>query len=127
MMSFALKAQSFKVIVNAANDVTTLTQKDAANYYFKKKAKWPSGEKVAPVDLKKGNQAREDFSDQVLGKSVGAVKSYWQQFVFAGKGTPPTEHESDASVVDYVKSNPGALGYVSDGADVSGVKVVNIN
>ena len=121
-----LHAQSYKVIVNADNAVASLTKKEVSDIFLKKHIKWQSGEAIVPVDLSSKSSVREDFSNQVHGKSVSAVKSYWQQFVFAGKGTPPVEKNSDAEVIEYVKNNPGAIGYVSAGANVSGLKVINL-
>ena len=70
---------------------------------------------------------RGSFSKAIHGKSVSAVKAYWQQRVFSGRDVPPLEKDSDASVVNYVRNNPGAIGYVSENADVRGVRVIVID
>ena len=125
-LGLAVQAQSFKVVVNTNNPVSSLTKKELSDIFLKKHLKWQSGEVVIPVDLSSKSSVREDFSNQVHGKSVSAVKSYWQQFVFAGKGTPPVEKNNDDEVIDFVKRTPGAVGYVSAGANVSGLKVINL-
>ncbi len=126
-VALAMQAQSFRVVVNSNNPVVSITARDASDYFLKKETKWANGQTVVPVDLSPKSSVREDFSTFVHGKSVAAIKSYWQQFVFAGKGTPPIEKNTDAEVVEFVKKNPGAIGYVSVNADVSGVKVITIN
>lgn len=125
--SMALQAQSFKVIVNNSNPATSLSAGEVSNYFLKKTSKWSNGEKVVPVDLNADSAIREAFSKSVHKKSVGAIKSYWQQYVFAGSGTPPVEKNNDSDVLDYVRKNAGAIGYISSGADASGVKVITIN
>jgi ABC-type phosphate transport system substrate-binding protein len=45
--------------------------------------------------------------------------------VFSGKDVPPPEKGTDADVVAFVKSNPGAIGYVAAGS-ADGVKVVSL-
>jgi ABC-type phosphate transport system substrate-binding protein len=120
------KAQSYKVIVNSSNTVTSLSKSDVADMFMKKSAKWSNGEKIVPVDQKSNSSVRNSFSTEVVGKSVGAIKSYWQQYVFAGKGTPPVEKNSDQDIIEFVKSNPGAIGYVSSSANTDGVKVLTI-
>ena len=63
----------------------------------------------------------------MLHKSVSAVKSYWQQQIFSGRGVPPTERSTDSEVLAYVRSNPNAIGYVSSAAALGGsVKVVTV-
>jgi ABC-type phosphate transport system substrate-binding protein len=125
--SVASHAQTFKVIVNSQNSVTALSSSEASNFFLKKTAKWKSGEKIVPVDLKADSPIREAFTKNVHKKTVGAIKSYWQQYVFAGSGTPPIEKNNDAEIIEYVKKNVGAIGYISATADVSEVKVVTIN
>lgn len=119
-------AQDFKIIVNSANGAAAITKKDATDIFLKKKSKWPTGEKAVAVDLGSSSAVRESFSSTVLGKSTSQVRAFWQQSVFAGGETPPQEVKTDAEVVEFVKSNPGAIGYVSSGASTAGVKTLAV-
>lgn len=125
-LTIGISAQ-YQVIVHKSNTATTITKGEVASYFLKKKKKWASGQKVVPVDQRSNSAVRKAFSSAVVGKSVGAMKSYWQQAVFSGRGTPPVEKASDQDVINFVKSNPGSIGYVSSGANVSSVKVIKIN
>lgn len=120
-------AQEFKVIVNSSNPVASLTQKEVSAYFLKKKTKWGDGTNVSPVDLNSTSSTRMSFSEEIHEKSVSSVKAYWQQSVFSGKAVPPTEKSSDGEIISYVKSNAGAIGYVSSGAGTNGVKVISVN
>ena len=82
---------------------------------------------MQPVDLKAGSAVREEFSRVVLGRSTDAVVSYWQAWVFSGRGSLPPEKSSDAEVIAYVKANPGAIGYISSTAQFEGVKVLEVS
>lgn len=124
--SSVLAGGGYKVVVNADNPSGDLKKKDVANFMLKKKSKWSHGEKVRPVDLKRDSDTREAFSKGVLNRSVSAVVTYWQQRVFAGRGLPPPMKGSDGGVLAYVRGNAGAIGYVSAGADTSGVKVLQV-
>ena len=74
-----------------------------------------------------GNVRWEGFSKSIHGKTAAAVKSYWNQQIFSGREVPPVEKKSDAEVLSFVRSTPGAIGYVSDTASTDGVRVVTIN
>jgi ABC-type phosphate transport system substrate-binding protein len=119
-------AQDFKVIVNSANSTTELPGDVAAKLFLKQTLKFPSGTAAQPVDQSKGSAVRASFSKAVLSRPVAAVETYWQQQIFAGKEVPPPAKSSDDEVIAFVKSNPGAIGYVSAGATTTGVKVVDI-
>lgn len=120
-------AQSFKVIVNEANATETISEKELSEIFLKTKVKWDDGSSIEPVDLNARSEVREAFSEQIHGRGVGAIRNHWQQAAFSGKGSAPIEKKSDGEVIDYVKANEGAIGYISSDADASGVKVLNIN
>jgi ABC-type phosphate transport system substrate-binding protein len=112
----------FRVIVHSSNGVGSVERDFAADIFLKKVTRWPGGETVKPVDLRSDNPVRRRFSDSVLKRSVGAVRSYWQQRIFSGRDVPPPELESDEAVVAYVARNAGAVGYVSGGTKLNGVR-----
>lgn len=119
-------AGGFILIVNRNNPVTALAATEVTKIFLKKAELWPDGTPVAPVDLNEGAPARDAFTRSVMRRSVAAVKSYWQQEIFAGREVPPPEQPSDADVVSTVRGLPGAIGYVSPGTPLTGVKTISI-
>ena len=118
--------QGYVVIVNEANRVATVSAAELSRMFMKKMNRWESGLDVVPVDLPESAAAREAFSAQVHGKAVSAVHAFWQQQIFSGRAVPPAEKASDEQVIAFVRSTPGAVGYVSAGASLSGVKRVQV-
>lgn len=127
LIATLLQAQSYKVIVNSSNPEASISASDLSKYFLKKTTKWANGEKVIPIDQSASSAVRGDFSKAALGKSVSAIKSYWQQYVFSGSGTPPIEKGSDAEVIEFVKNNAGAIGYISSTTNTNEVKVITVN
>ena len=124
-----LRAQDapLRVIVHAANPVTSVLRTELSDIFLKKVAAWKSGDPVVPVDQTESNEVRRLFSKRVLGRDVQAVKGYWQQAIFGGKNFPPLEKANDAEIVAFVGANPNAIGYVSVAAVLPGtVKVIRV-
>ena len=118
-------AAPFKLIVNASNPVTTLGKEQAAKLFYKKQRAWPNGDAAVPVDLVEQSPVRRAFSTRVLGKDAGAMKGYWQQMIFTGKGVPPIEKASELEAIAFVAATPGAVAYVASGTPLpAGVKPV---
>ncbi len=115
-----------KVVVNSANPLSELSSADVAGLFLKRIARFPGGGPAVPVDQAKGSATRGAFSRKLLGRPASAVDAYWQQQIFAGGELPPAVKPSDDDVVAFVKATPGAIGYVSAGASVAGVKVVTV-
>lgn len=117
----------YLVIVHPDNPVSRLDRRFVREAFLKKAVSWSNGRTICPVDLDERAPARRRFSDQVLNRSVEAVKSYWQQLIFSGRGVPPPELASDADVVQYVLRHPGALGYVEAGTALAGTRAVPVD
>jgi hypothetical protein len=115
---------AFRLIVHPKNPLVSIERDLAAQTFFKKVATWGHGGVIKPVDLPPDSPIRRKFSEDVLGRSVSAVRSYWLQIIFAGRGVPPPELKSDDDVVRYVLREPGAIGYVSGNADLHGARVL---
>ncbi|HXH42210.1 MAG TPA: substrate-binding domain-containing protein [Thermoanaerobaculia bacterium] len=125
-ISVIASAADFKVIVNSSNSSTKISKADLNAIFLKKMIKWSDGVPAAPVNQSKKSAVRDSFTAAVHGKSVAAVDSYWQQQIFSGRDVPPPEKASDAEVVAFVKSNPGAIGYVTNATATGGVKTVDV-
>ena len=118
---------TYRVIVNAANPASQISRTELARIFMKKRTTWESGTAVVVVDQTERSSTRAQFSNQVLGKDVAAMKSYWQQSLFSGRGVPPIEKASDVQVASFVAGNESAIGYVSSSAPLpAGVKVIEI-
>ena len=126
----ALRAQEagYRVIVNAANPVSSLEARDVSRMFRKEMTRWKDGSSVSPVDQRAQSSTRATFSQRVHRKSVPMMAEFWRQQIFSGRNVPPVEKASDAEVLEFVRSNPGAIGYVSERAALApDVKVVAVS
>jgi ABC-type phosphate transport system substrate-binding protein len=114
----------FVLIIHPMNPYQTVERTFVSDAFLKKTTRWPNGEVIKPVDLPAESPTRERFSQEVLKRSVSAVKNYWQQIIFSGRDVPPPELANDDAVVQYVSGHRGAIGYVSASARLPEAKVV---
>jgi ABC-type phosphate transport system substrate-binding protein len=124
--SSAAPGVSFRVVVNPSNPSNAVERRFLAEAFLKKTTRWADGSTIRPVDLNGESPVRQKFSEDVLGRSVVAVKNYWQQIVFSGRDLPPPELDTDDEVVRYVAKHDGAIGYVSGVVNVEHVKIVTV-
>ena len=117
----------YQVVVNDSRTVSSMTKKEIAALFRKNVTKWDDGLKVQPVDQGPSRSVREAFTEAVHGKSVASIKAYWQKMIFSGRATPPPELNNNTEVLDFVRQNSGAIGYVSAGTSLgSGVKSLRV-
>jgi ABC-type phosphate transport system substrate-binding protein len=120
------EAVNYKVIVHYSNPVTSLSREQVSKMLLKKVTEWPRGGEVRPVDLVDNSPVREMFCKEIHGKSVSAIKAFWQQRIFSGRDVPPPEKATDAEVISFVLERPEAIGYVSANTPIGRFKVLQI-
>ncbi|NRB37410.1 MAG: phosphate ABC transporter substrate-binding protein [Pseudomonadales bacterium] len=124
VLASTLSLAGVVVVVSTSNANTELDEKQIYNIYMGKSKSFPDGEKVLPIDQKKGSANREAFRESILQKSSSQLNTYWSRLIFTGKGTPPQESGNASVVKDLVGKNPNLIGYI-DSSDVdSSVKVL---
>jgi len=115
------------VIVHADNPVSSFTTREVSDLFLKKAGTFPDGTKAVPVDLGERSDVRGAFSRWIHRKTTSAIKAYWQQMIFSGRGVPPPEKSSTADVMAFVRGQRGGIGYVPQGTPLSpGVKAVTV-
>ncbi|MEO8550081.1 MAG: hypothetical protein ABI678_08905 [Kofleriaceae bacterium] len=116
----------FVIIVHPDNPVTSVTREFLRDAFLKKATDWSSGATIRPIDLATKFEVHDVFTHAILHKTPSQLRNYWNQQIFSGKGTPPVEADSLAALLDYVLTNPGAVGYLPPGASPARVKVVKV-
>jgi hypothetical protein len=116
----------FVVIVHAKNPISSITRTALSEMFLKRTVRWPDGEGVRPADLHTDSLIRQAFSEDVLLRSVVAVRRYWQQRIFSGRELPPPELDSEQAMLQFVENTRGSIGYVSVRTKLSNVKVLPI-
>lgn len=116
----------YQVIAHPGLALDRISKTELSDLFLKKTGRWGDGTRAFPVDQVETVPVRESFTRAVHGRTVSAIKSYWQQRIFSGRDVPPPEKASDRDVVDFVRSTPGAVGYVTPGTAVQGVRTVRV-
>jgi ABC-type phosphate transport system substrate-binding protein len=116
----------FTLVVNASRPAS-LSRKQVSDFFLKRVANWPDGTLVAPIDLSVASPTRAAFSKSVIGQPTEGVVRYWQQTMNVGLRLTPPLVKPEEGVLATVKSMPGGIGYVSEGATLpDGVKTATI-
>jgi ABC-type phosphate transport system substrate-binding protein len=112
----AAGAEGFVVVVNKANPLDRLARAEVSKMFLGRTRAWPNGVVVVPHDLSATNPIRASFSAGVHKKALWVVVAFWQQEIASGRTTPPEVHPTEQAALDAVRSHPGAVAYVSEGA-----------
>jgi ABC-type phosphate transport system substrate-binding protein len=121
-------AQRFIIVVHPHNPVSRLTPTQMSKIYLGKLQAWNIDGEIKPtfpVDQLPVSPIRIAFAQKMLHKSVSETEAFWRQELYAGRNVPPAQL-SEAEALAAVRTNVGAIAYVSDKADLKGVKIVQV-
>lgn len=67
--------------------------------------------KIRPIDQQE-TLIQKKFLEKALGTTVDSYNSHWIKKIFQDGGVPPTKKKSPNEVLESVKQEAGAIGYV---------------
>lgn len=110
------------IVTHPDSQVISLDRSQLINIYMGRYRQLPTGEAALPVDL---TPLKARFYRALVNKDLAEISSYWARLVFSGQVSPPLQLKSSAKVLEYVRHNPGALGFVEDGQAPADLRVVS--
>lgn len=104
------------VIVSARNSAPPLSSEQIAAIFLGQAGRFPDGAEAVALDQRLGSHERNQFYQQVAGKTPALLKAHWSKMVFTGRGQPPREAPDSAAVRRMVADNPSLIGYIDRSA-----------
>ena len=83
-----------------------------------------NGIAVTAVNANSGSAVRNRFLQAYFNEDEDKYTAYWVVRRYIGKGAPPREISGSAAVINFVKSTPGAIGYIEETDVQPGVNVL---
>jgi hypothetical protein len=112
------------VVVPGASSVKAMSQKEVQALYMGRTRAFPDGGFALPFDLPRDDPARAAFYRALTGMSVAEVNSYWARLMFSGQTMPPQPLPNEAAMLDVVRRNPSAIGYLPQAPADASLRVV---
>lgn len=122
---WASLGQASGLVVIASPEVpdATISAEQLADIYTLKKTYWANSIHIVPVNREATSAERKIFSETIFDLSPQELGEYWNRMRFQGK-LPPLVQTSDQAVLGFVRSVPGAIGYINANQQPTGVKIL---
>lgn len=99
------------VVVSKESKIQSLEAQQVANIFLARTRQFPNGEKATPIELK-DLSLRNEFYQDIAGKSSKQLHAYWTTLVFTGKGKPPKGFKNSDALQQKLLSQPGMITYL---------------
>jgi ABC-type phosphate transport system substrate-binding protein len=123
LAALAVHAEGLVVIANTQVPVNSISVEELTLVYLIQRNSWSNGVVIVPVNREASSAERGFFSEQLFNRTPSDMSEYWNRLRFTGK-IPPLVQTSDQAVLGFVRSVPGAIGYVDAELVTTGVKVL---
>jgi len=123
LWSSLVPAEGLLIIASPEVPDTAISVRQLADIYSLKKIFWADASQVVPVNREASSAEREKFSEAVFNLTLQEQAEYLNRLSFQGK-LPPLVQTSDQAVLGFVRSVPGAIGYINANQVPTGVKVL---
>ncbi|MFZ5841427.1 MAG: hypothetical protein ACOY3E_00890 [Pseudomonadota bacterium] len=100
------------VVVHVSNPVNQLSKRQIVDMFMGRVTVFPDQSAVTALDLTPGDPLRARFYLALTGKSEAQVDAYWATLIFAGRMSPPTQLENQTQLIEQIRQNRHAIGYI---------------
>lgn len=112
------------VVVHPDSPVQALSPRDVSDLYLGRTRSLGSTRRALVLDHQRDSELRREFFNRVNGMDLGRVNAYWARLQFSGDALPPAAMRDDRSVLDIVRRQRDAIGYVEAAHADDSVRVV---
>ncbi|WP_064026055.1 MULTISPECIES: hypothetical protein [Methylomonas] len=98
------------VIAHINNNIDSLTAQQVQDIFMGRVRTFPNGKFALPMD--QSSSLRAEFYEKLTGRPVEQINAYWARIMFTGQASPPQQLPDDKAVMQTVRENEGAIGYI---------------
>lgn len=104
------------IITNPDTQISSLKSKEIKDIFTGKKTRWNGDGKIIIATLK-DSAVHEEFLREFVKKTPSQFKNFWRRKVFTGESKMPKTFADETSLIEFVASTKGAVGYISSPTD----------
>lgn len=105
-------SEDMVVVANSQSGINKLSRDEVINIYLGRFRQLSSGVAAQPVDLPPAHADKARFYRLLVNKELAEINAYWSRLIFSGRTTPPRAVKGQEELLNFIRTTPGAIGYV---------------
>lgn len=110
------------IIVHIKNKSDSLTARQVQEIFLGRSRTFPTGKFALPID--QSSPLRAEFYQKLSGRPIEQINAYWARIMFTGQASPPQQLPDDKAVLQTVRENEGAIGYIDNSQMDKSIRVM---
>jgi len=125
LLAFAPGARAdFYIVVGESSSQPSLTRTEALHLFMGRKRTLANGEVAQIFDMPADKSRRAGFYRALSGMSLAQITSYWARLMFSGQNLPPQSLRDEAAMIETLRRNPNAVGWLGSEPTAKGLRTV---
>lgn len=112
------------VIVNLENPVQTVPPSQISDFFLGRSRSFRTGNDAIIYEQPRESPLRAEFFRSLNGMTIKQLNAYWARLQFSGEVQPPPELPDSRAVLEAVRKNRNAIGYIDPALLDNSVRVV---
>ena len=105
-------AESKVLIILASDNINNISVETVSNLYSFRQKLMPNHQKAKLTSLPSDSTATIYFTQKIFNYYPYQLKRIWERAIFSGKARRPKEFNNADELLNYIKSNNNAIGYL---------------
>ncbi|MFT4993572.1 MAG: ABC-type phosphate transport system substrate-binding protein [Paraglaciecola sp.] len=123
-----VKSQAAQVKIIAHMSVTQdeLSTSQLRRIFSMRQTSWPDQQEIFVYVLNNEHGVHPSFSKHILGMFPYQLERIWNKLAYSGLGNKPITVKNEQEMLDKIRQQPGAIGYVMYLVVDDGVKFIEV-
>lgn len=126
ILSVNLAKADVLVLIHPEVQADSISSTTLSRIYAMQIKKWPDGTPIRVYTFSPKTALFKEFATKKAKIQPHQLDRLWNRLLFTGTGRTPTEVTNSAEMIEKIKNNPGAIGYVDMPQQYLGLKVVEV-
>ncbi len=120
-------AADYLLVASQKSTIEKLSQQEVRAIFVGDKLFWSDGQRIFPARIGE-DKVSEQFLKENVGMSLSEFNTHWRRRAFSGRAIPPRRFDSTKELLDYLNSEPGAIGLIpkSELSNATNLKTITI-
>jgi len=110
--AFSALAEEKKLIILASDNIESISLDTISNLYAFRQKLMPNSQRAQLTSLPLNSEDTIGFTQKFFNYYPYQLKRIWDQAIFSGKARRPKQFDNKDDLLDFIKSNNNAIGYL---------------
>lgn len=115
-----------KIIAHIGVPLDALSAGQLRRIFSMRQTSWPDQQRIVVYVLNNEHGIHPSFSKHILGMFPYQLERIWNKLVYSGLGNKPIKVNNEQEMVEKIRQQPGAIGYVTYSVVDKGVKFIAV-